>query len=106
MKTPEHNLIPQLGIFAVDLTDEVRRMLPFLRKNAGVVVAAMVQDGPAWGERFLPGDVIYAVNNQPIANLAALRAIARELEAGSAVAFQVQRQTGLIFVTLEIRDIA
>ncbi len=106
LKTPEHNLIPQLGIFAVDLTDEVRRMLPFLRKNAGVVVAAMVQDGPAWGERFLPGDVIYSVNNQPVANLAALRVIARELEAGSAVAFQVQRQTGLIFVTLEIRGIA
>ena len=81
-------------------------MLPVLRKDAGVVVAAMVQDGPAWGERFLPGDVIYALNNQPVGNIAQLRTIAESLEAGSAAVFQVQRQTSLIFVTLEIRGIA
>ncbi len=103
LKTPEQNLIPQLGIFAVDLTDKVRQMLPFLRKDAGVAVAAIVQDGPAWGERLLPGDVIFAVNNQPVTNVAALRTIAANLDIGSAVVFQVQRQTSLIFVTLEIR---
>ncbi len=106
LKTPEENLIPKLGIFAVDLTDKVRQMLPPLRKDTGVVVAAIVQDGPAWGDRFLPGDVVYAVNNQPVANLARLRTIAEVLETGSAVVFQVQRQANLIFVTLEIRGIA
>ncbi len=106
LKTPQENLIPQLGIFAVDLTDKVRQMLPLLRKEAGVVVAALVQDGPAWGDRFLPGDVIYAVNKQPIASIAALRTIAEGLETGAAMVFQVQRQASLIFVTLEIRTIA
>ena len=106
LKTPQQNLIPQLGIFAVDLTDKVRQMLPFLRKDAGVAVAAMVQDGPAWGERFLPGDVIFAVNNRPVTNIAALRAIVEGLTPGSAVVFQVQREANLLFVTLEIRGIA
>ena len=106
LKTPQQNLIPQLGIFAVDLTDKVRQMLPFLRKDAGVAVAAMVQDGPAWGERFLPGDVIFAVNNRPVTHIAALRAIVEGLTPGSAVVFQVQREANLLFVTLEIRGIA
>jgi len=106
LKTPEDNLIPKLGVFAVDLTDKVRNMLPSLRQDEGVVVAAMVQDGPAWGERFLSGDVIYAVNNQPVANIARLRTIWEGLETGSAVLFHVQRQASLTFVTLEIRGIA
>ena len=38
--TPEKNLIPRLGILGIELDDEVRKALPGLRGEAGVLVAA------------------------------------------------------------------
>jgi len=100
--TRESNLIPQLGILAVDLNEKVSALLPPLRKPAGLVVAARVADAPSVEEGFLPGDLIDAVNGEAILNLEGLRSLLDKLHSGDPVVVQVQRQGRLTFVVFEL----
>ncbi|HKC11224.1 MAG TPA: trypsin-like peptidase domain-containing protein, partial [Vicinamibacteria bacterium] len=65
--SPERNAVPRLGLLALDL-EEVQAQLPGpLRAKAGVVVAAATPDGSSGADPLLPGDVIYSVNQEPVA---------------------------------------
>lgn len=102
MVTPEENLIPQLGILAMDLDSRIAKSLPPPRKLGGVLVAAHSPSSLSRQEGFLPGDVIHAVNGKEITSLAGLRAMLADLKSGDPVAVQVQRQSTLRFITSEI----
>lgn len=96
MVRPEDNLIPQLGILAVELDRRVRILLPGLRSRDGVVVAARSVDAPMIETSgFLPGDVIFAVNQTPIRNLSDLRG-------GDTAVFHLERRRELVYVPVEI----
>jgi serine protease Do len=99
---PEDNLVPRLGILAMDLTRELAAMLPPLRVNEGVVVAAQSSEGPAWRESFEPGDVIHSINGVSVSDVASLRRVVGELRAGSAVVAQIQRGGRLQFLAFEM----
>ena len=76
---PDRNLVPALGILGLDLDRNVRAMLPPLRRRTGVVVAATTADAVLARDGALsPGDVIYAVNEHEIPNLAELATGPRE----------------------------
>ena len=97
--SPEKNLVPELGVFAVEIDEGVEKMLPPLRKSGGVVVAGRDGDTPLSEIELLPGDVIFEVDGKPIADLAALRsALASVREVGL---LQVQRGVVLTFVAFE-----
>jgi serine protease Do len=100
--TPEKNLIPKLGLLALDIDRRIKSMLPNLRVLFGVVVAAQSADAPAWREGFLPGDVIFSINGRPVRDLEGLRSLAADLRPGDAVAAQVQRGNYLQYVAFEI----
>jgi serine protease Do len=72
--TPDRNLLSRIGVLGLDLSEEVRRMLPNLRRTAGVVVAGRAADYQVFGEPLEPGDVIYALNGEAVGNLRELRA--------------------------------
>ena len=57
--------IPRLGILAAKLDGRISEVLPPLRKLSRVVVTSILAATPAFGQYFLPGDVIYQVNQQP-----------------------------------------
>ncbi|MDH3214680.1 MAG: trypsin-like peptidase domain-containing protein [Candidatus Krumholzibacteria bacterium] len=100
---PGKNLVPQLGILAVDVDDYTRRMLPPLRRDDGVVVAARAADAPVGDNMFLlPGDVIHMVNRTPVGSVENLRALLNGLQTGDAVVCQVERGGQLMFIALEI----
>lgn len=100
---PETNLVPRLGILGIDLDARVRGMLPKLRKQAGVLVAARSADSiTLLGEGLRPGDVIYAVNRLPVSSLAELRAAVARLRTGDPVVVQVERQGELQYLVLEL----
>ncbi|HYO82886.1 MAG TPA: hypothetical protein VES20_15880 [Bryobacteraceae bacterium] len=61
--TGESNMVPKLGVLAVDLDERVTPLLPPLRKLAGVVVAGVVADLSSQDDAFHAGDVVYAVND-------------------------------------------
>ena len=101
MVTRERNLVPQLGILAIGLNRDLARMLPPLRRSGGVVVAALVADGPYWKSEFAMGDVIYAVNRTPVGDLPDLRKALSQLKPGDAVAVQIERGGEMLFATFQ-----
>jgi len=102
MVTPEANLVPRLGILALDLDDGVRRLLPSARGQAGVVVAAVTDEGPAWPEPPEVGDVIYEVNRRSVTSITGLRAAVSPLQVGDAMVLRVERRGRLMFLAAEV----
>jgi serine protease Do len=97
----EQSKVPQLGIFALTLDDNLRSMLPPLRKQAGVIVAGRESEGAYLGERLLPGDVIYAVSGMPVDSLDSLRLALEGVKSADAIALQVERLGTLHYLVLE-----
>lgn len=100
--TPQNNLIRRLGILALDLDDETMRLLPPLRRNKGVIVAAPTADASVLGQELRPGDVIYSLNGRAVSGIADLREVVKELGYGDPAVFQVERDRKLTFLTMQI----
>jgi serine protease Do len=99
----EENLIPELGIFAIDFTERLRvRIAPERHDHGGVLVASREADGPALDDNFQSGDVLYAVNREAIKDVAGLRALLKKLKPGDPVAAQIERQGKLRFISFEL----
>jgi len=96
------NLVPEFGIFCLDLTPELKSEYTDLRRDKGVVVVSLQADGPILEEPFKPGDAIYAVNREPVTGLASLRAILKQLHSGAPVAVQLERDGSLRFLSFEL----
>ncbi len=99
---PDQNLVRQLGVLAVAVDEETGSMMPTLRAPFGVVVAARTQDPHASDVALSAGDVIHAVNGQPVASLVELRATLDKLEPHSAVVLQIERDGVYSFVAFEL----
>ena len=97
----EQSKVPQLGIFALTLDDNLRSMLPPLRKHDGVIVAGRESEGVYLGERLFPGDVIYAVSGMPVDSLDSLRLALEGVKSADAIALQVERLGTLHYLVLE-----
>lgn len=99
---PQTNTLPRLGVVVLEMDDDVARLLPGLRKQYGVVVAARTADAPYWAGQFQPGDVIHAVNGTLITGLSQIRGILDGLKPGSAVAVQVERSGKMFYAAFEL----
>ena len=102
MVTRDQNMIEKLGIMGIELNQEIRAMLPPLRRSAGVAVAARLAAGPDWSLLFQPGDVIYSVNRKLTLGLRELRQALDALPAGSAAVIQLERDRKLMYVSFEL----
>jgi serine protease Do len=101
MVNPTDNLVPKLGILAIGIDKDLSAMLPGLRRNYGVVVAAgsSATDFTS-GTGLQPGDVIYSVNKAPVSTVEALRKKIDEFKTGDEVAMQIERSGRLMFVAV------
>jgi serine protease Do len=96
--TPQ-NSIRALGAVVLDLSPQIRQVLPSLRRDAGVVVAAVASDAPYSQQGQLQaGDVIYAVNGKPIASVAELKTRAERLKPNDATVLQIEREGVLMYI--------
>jgi len=102
MVNPQDNLVPRLGILAIGIDKKLGEMLPDLRHNYGVVVAAGSTTDISSGTGLRPGDVIYSVNGLPVTTVNALKKKLDEYQSGQPVVMQIERSGGLLFVTLEL----
>ncbi len=98
----EENLVPELGIFAVDLTPRHKQEIINVRREKGVLVAARSADSLLLEDNFRAGDVIYAVNREPTPSVVRLREILGKLKSGDAVAIQMERDGRLRFISFEM----
>jgi serine protease Do len=98
----EDNLIAELGIFAIGLTPALDAQYGPFRKTQGVIVATRSADALVLEDFFKTGDVIYALNREPVTSLAGLRALLKRLKPGDPVALQVERDGKLRFIAFEL----
>jgi serine protease Do len=99
---PEKNLIPKLGILGVEIDRKLAPLLPDLRKSYGIVVAARAAGSEAMDADLRPGDVIYSINTEPTATVAALTTALAQIKSGDAVVLQLERDGQLMYVSFEM----
>jgi serine protease Do len=99
--TPEQNLIPRLGVLALELDDDLRRALGPLRGREGVLVAARSGSAPGAEDDLRSGDVVYAVNGVSVKGLAELRSAVTRPAAGEPLVLHVERSGRLVYVVVE-----
>jgi hypothetical protein len=102
MVDPAHNLIPELGILAIQLDDQLNALLPGLRHDYGVVVAARGATAASEGQGLQPGDVIYELNGTPVVSLEMLKTLLKDVKSGDPLVFQVERSSKLRYVAIEL----
>lgn len=99
---PIQNVIEPLGIVGLNLTEQVVKLMPDLRRPAGVVVAARRSNAPLSGPPLEVGDVIYSVNRQQVTNVVQLRNILVNLKVGDPAVLLVERSGHLIYIPLQL----
>ena len=99
---PDQNLVRQLGMLGVAIDDEIGPLMPSLRMPSGVIVAARTADPHAADVSLSAGDVIHAVNGQPIGTLPQLRAALDALKPHSPVVLRIERDGVFSFVAFEL----
>lgn len=102
MVDPVKNTVRRLGILGIDIDQKVSALLPELRKQYGIVVAARAGDSVYSGDTLLPGDVIYEVNGLTVASVAVLRQVLDGIKDTEPLVLQVERNGKLTYVTLEM----
>lgn len=102
--SPDQNAVEELGILALDLDQDLIRMVGGLRNPAGVMVAATLFPVGGLSGGFTPGDVIQQINNHPVKSIPELRSELARLNRGDACVVQVERQGQLSYLTFEISD--
>jgi serine protease Do len=98
---PEKNLVPQLGILAVEIDKNIASMIQDLRDPYGIIVAARAA-GAAGEIPLTAGDVIRTFNGEPITTLDRLRAALQALPPNAPIVLQIQRDGKLQFVTFSL----
>ena len=99
--SPEKNLVPRLGILCLEIDKQVAQLFPDLRRDYGVIIAARATEARQMID-LQPGDVIHALNNQPVALLSALKQMVQELPARAPVVLQIERDGRFQYVGFEI----
>jgi serine protease Do len=99
---PGKSLVSKLGIFGVEINEQIADALEDLRIPSGVVVAAMSADLAGVDADLKPGDVIHAVNGNKIETLNGLRAALNALRSGASGVLQVERDSNLMYITFEM----
>ncbi len=99
---PAKHLLPRLGVLGIEVDQQVAKLVPGLRHQYGVIVAARSAEGLPQPIDLQPGDVIYSINGISVASLDFLQTQLRERKAGAPVALQIEREGHLHFVTLDL----
>ncbi|MGO9260479.1 MAG: trypsin-like peptidase domain-containing protein [Bryobacteraceae bacterium] len=102
MVDPLKNLVPKLGILGIAIDKKLAGLLPDLRNQYGIVVAARAGDSPYGGDTLSLGDVIYSVNTAAVTSVQALNQALDALKETDPLVLQVERDGRLMYVVLEI----
>ena len=100
---PENSLIPRLGVLGIDLSPELRTQLSSeLRIPSGVVVVGRAADLIMPDTGLEAGDIIHRLNTTSIDSMDVLRTAVGALKTGDPVVLQVERDSGLLYVSFEL----
>jgi serine protease Do len=97
--------IRALGVLGLNVTPQIAQLLTGLRRDKGVVVAA-VSSGMPYSQqgRLQPGDLIHALNNNPVSTVAELNAATSALKPGSAAVLHVERAGTSMYLAFRVEQ--
>jgi serine protease Do len=101
MVSVSKNSVRKLNILGISLTQKVAEMLPDLRSQYGVLVAAKTFDPLVQEIDLEIGDVITAINGNPVSSLEALRAALEPMKLGDPVVLHVERGGKVMLLSFE-----
>jgi serine protease Do len=101
MVNPADNLIERLGVLGIQINDKLSAMLPELRHDYGIVVAARSPSPPYSGPALDVGDVIYQIGGTATVTVKALRDKLDAMKPGDGAVLQIEREGKLQYLTLE-----
>jgi serine protease Do len=100
---PRENLLPRLGILALNLDRRLADLIPVVRVPAGVVVVSTVAGAIDAKEGGLAaGDVIFAVNRTAITRIEQLRTLLDTVKPGDPVVLQLERRGELLYLAFTL----
>ena len=102
LASPEKHLVPRLGVLGIEIDKEIAHLVPQLRESSGVLVATRAAEGLGQLIDLQSGDVIHAINGEPVATLDFLRDKVKDLAPGAAVALQLERDGKMQYLAFEI----
>jgi serine protease Do len=102
LASPAKNLVRRLGILCIEIDQHVAKLMPDLRRQYGLVVAAKSPKGRRNALISNRANVIHVNNNFPVVSLAAFQEDLKELQPGDVVALQIERDARLHYVAFEI----
>ncbi len=91
----------KLGLILAPLTDEQRKEE---KLNGGVVIKKVLRGSPAQKAGLRKGDILLALNNEKIKDLAHFNEIVAKLPKGRSIAVLVQRDGSPVFLPLKIES--
>ena len=99
---PDKSLVPQLGVLAVDIPDQLRAAIGRTRIAGGVVVVGRAANLIVSDSGLQTGDIIHGLNTKLIDSVETLRSMVRDLKPGAAVVLQIERDGGLQYLAFEM----
>lgn len=99
---PERNLVSRLGVLCIQIDKEVAGMIPGLRREYGLIVAAKSPGGQAQFVDLQPGDIIDAVNTFPVAFIETLQSSLDRMKPGDPVVLQIERNGHFQYLAFEL----
>jgi len=101
MVNPGKDAIPELGFLAIEITNEVKKILGDLRSDTGILVAVRTGSSLYGGEELEPGDIIHRMNGETLKGVQDLRLALSRIKPGSPIVLQVERENRLQYLVLE-----
>lgn len=99
---PERNLISRLGVLCVQIDKDLATVIPGLRREYGLIVAAKAPEGQSQFIDLQPGDIIDAVNTLPVAFIDTLQSSLDRMQPGDPVVLQIERNGRFQYLAFEL----
>lgn len=100
---PERNVIPELGILGIDVTEKTAPMLPALRLPSGVIVIGRTRvEADGTTTALTTGDTIHSINGAAVTSVDQIRTALAALKRQSPVILQIERNGQLMFLAFEL----
>ena len=96
----ERSLVAPLGVLVVAVDGGLAPVLPWLRQANGVLVVARSADASSVVTGLEPGDVILAVNRNPVGTIDSLNKELSRVSSGAALVLQVNRMGSYRYVAM------
>jgi serine protease Do len=99
---PAKSLVPKLGMVGLQVDAKIASRIGGLRHPSGVIVVARTRGISGAETELATGDVIHAVNGEPIITLDALRQALDQMKPDAAVALQIEREGRLMYIAFQL----